>query len=1137
MSVSSRSSRFLRASLRCTASAFGSAAVAAIAFGASASAAPQASFVETFDAIGAVSPGADGPASLIGSGWIFRNQSAPKGGEGWKAGVAFAPQAGAGYLGATSLATDFFGGKISLWAILPTVAGQQAGDTLTIHLRSIESSNLDALQVRYSPSGGKSTGSGADAVGDFTTLLGASAPMPTTGWVKYEFTLPGAGAIALRYFVPSACNWACFASSIGIDTVSVGVPPPPPCNLPPIPAPGGNATWTAAGGPYRVCSDLTIPDGATVFVQPGVRIDVDPGFTLGVAGAIVVQGTAASPVEITGMDSGVTPPIRIHGEADCDHLTMHGRFQVAHGGSASIVNSSFGSGTLWTDDWIGGGDRGTFVSIAGCHFQSGQLYVIDGTLALRDTTFQASTLNLLRGYLLLDDVQMNGGGVSVIRERFTQPLFLDALSVTNVNGPALTLSGWDFQLGANSQLTGNQLPVQLDDAGLLAGSVVPTSGNGSNFVAIGDQPIASTVHWSQLAVPYVAMSSAQSFGNLHIGEGVTIEYGPGASPAHSGFGIFRALGRPGNPIQLRRHSSGQAWNALVFASNGGGPRLEHCIVDGSSNGVIANDGIVHVTNSTFSNNGTAAGSATFGILHARGSRFLGNSKGVNTTTLGSADLDGTTNPNSFVGNGIAVSSGGGTVPAKNNWWGHPTGPSHFTNPTGGGDVVTGAISVTPFLTSPPDAYDHAPIVRLRRLSDLLETGKKVILHWDVEDDGAIASQRIEFSPHGNWDSFFQPVVANLPANARSYEWTVPVVFPSSVIQHTFVRVIAVDDSGKEAFDELQFHVPYTQDIATPSLAFTTNLAGPFTFGEGLDICWNYSGPSGTYDTAIVIDGELEGVPYGGGTTLTNCWSVKMPYVSTDRARFRVTFSYGAGGRDVAFYSEPFSIRPDARLLDAPPTVALTSPSPGAVIASEGVVPISWTASDDEAIRAFAIQASYDGGRTWHMIDENLPPSATHFQWRLPVSAGIANARVRVVASDRRFQTSSAEAPIAITATGTVCQSDVGFGGPGGSVLSVCGGALAGGNSATLLLSHAPAKAAFWLIASIAATPTPAFGGTLLPLPAMVVLPAMTDGAGQFSVAVPGGLGPVGLYAQCLILDPSQPVGIGLSNAIVMQFLP
>ncbi len=72
-----------------------------------------------------------------------------------------------------------------------------------------------------------------------------------------------------------------------------------------------------------------------------------------------------------------------------------------------------------------------------------------------------------------------------------------------------------------------------------------------------------------------------------------------------------------------------------------------------------------------------------------------------------------------------------------------------------------------------------------------------------------------------------------------------------------------------------------------------------------------------------------------------------------------------------------------------------------------MVPITWTATDDEAIRQFNIQASTDGGRTWIEIAANLPPTTTNYDWQLPPNgSAIDNVRVRVIAVDRRFQNTS-----------------------------------------------------------------------------------------------------------------------------------
>src|SRR5215213_2652092 len=131
----------------------------------------QASFVESFDNVGTTGSGQDGPQNLISRGWIFRNQSSPKGATSWHNGYTPdqqfgwpSPQAGAGYMAVQSASADYFGGKVSNWAVLPQISGQRAGDQLTFYVINLPSNNTPTLQVRYSPGGGTNTGSGADAV-------------------------------------------------------------------------------------------------------------------------------------------------------------------------------------------------------------------------------------------------------------------------------------------------------------------------------------------------------------------------------------------------------------------------------------------------------------------------------------------------------------------------------------------------------------------------------------------------------------------------------------------------------------------------------------------------------------------------------------------------------------------------------------------------------------------------------------------------------------------------------------------------------------------------------------------------------------------------------------------------------------
>jgi hypothetical protein len=122
--------------------------------------------------------------------------------------------------------------------------------------------------------------------------------------------------------------------------------------------------------------------------------------------------------------------------------------------------------------------------------------------------------------------------------------------------------------------------------------------------------------------------------------------------------------------------------------------------------------------------------------------------------------------------------------------------------------------------------------------------------------------------------------------------------------------------------------------------------------------------------------------------------------------------------------------------------------------------------------------------------------------------------------------------------GPVCQPDLGFAGPGDASLSVCGDALASGGSAGLLLTGAPANSPAWIAGSLGFAPTPLFGGTVVTVPMLFVVPAVTGAAGTLAVpGLPGGGGPLELYVQCAILDASQPAGVALSNAVKLEFLP
>ena len=125
----------------------------------------------------------------------------------------------------------------------------------------------------------------------------------------------------------------------------------------------------------------------------------------------------------------------------------------------------------------------------------------------------------------------------------------------------------------------------------------------------------------------------------------------------------------------------------------------------------------------------------------------------------------------------------------------------------------------------------------------------------------------------------------------------------------------------------------------------------------------------------------------------------------------------------------------------------------------------------------------------------------------------------------------------LQADAPTCQQDLGYG-EGAPVLQVCGGDLSSGQDGNLRLFAAPPMAPTFLAMGPMANPVflPGFEITVVPAPVTFLLSLSTDGAGELSLQVPGGLGPLNLVMQCAVLDPST-FTLAASNAIDVNFLP
>jgi hypothetical protein len=100
----------------------------------------------------------------------------------------------------------------------------------------------------------------------------------------------------------------------------------------------------------------------------------------------------------------------------------------------------------------------------------------------------------------------------------------------------------------------------------------------------------------------------------------------------------------------------------------------------------------------------------------------------------------------------------------------------------------------------------------------------------------------------------------------------------------------------------------------------------------------------------------------------------------------------------------------------------------------------------------------------------------------------------------------------------VCQTDMGFGGPGSMSFSICGQDLTTtGNLAQMEVNGATPSAPLFIVLGLSAGPVPFKGGQLVPFPIVSIVSGfMTDPSGDFSSPVPGSSGtPVHVYMQCI----------------------
>ena len=570
-------------------------------------------------------------------------------------------------------------------------------------------------------------------------------------------------------------------------------------------------TWHAADNPHVVSGTYTVPAGQTLVMEAGVIVDIQANSTLQVDGQLIGNGTAGNHIKINGAVNAQST-VDVRGTLDLKFTEVRALIAPDSNGVLLFADCSFlpdgGGGYIFNGGILtqAVGSHAAYLQFDRCAFlgdttyNSASLYCAYVTVVLRNTTFtNGSFCSVYPGYLFVDGVISDGSAEFGLAFGSDGDLFLNNISVTNATNAGLKLAGdtrngTNVLLGPNVTLQGNEYPVHLTIAGLYPASNIPATGNRKNLIHVSEFAGVGG-YWPKFAIPYYNDASPLNVSSgLHILPGVTVKMAPFSYIIDTGFGDgMRAFGTKTAPITFERADPAQAWYDLHSDRTEGG-RMRHTIVTGNTDGV--NGGRWRLENCVFQNNGIG----TNGGALVSGSQYLNNTIGA----YGTDNLNDAANPNSFEGNGTGLYY---SPDARNCWWNSPSGPTTPSNPGGTGDSIgTQQTLFSPFRTSAPSYADAPPEVVLMRPAFQQDPGSKVTLRWTSSDDVGITSHKILFSPVGNWPGSFQ-TVATLPGNQNSYEWTVPNIGFTTNGDDAFIKVVAVDTTGKQSFDEAEIIIP------------------------------------------------------------------------------------------------------------------------------------------------------------------------------------------------------------------------------------------------------------------------------------------------------------------------------------------
>lgn len=462
-------------------------------------------------------------------------------------------------------------------------------------------------------------------------------------------------------------------------------------------------TWTKSAGPYvisglgsiLVVSTLTIEPGTVIMFSPNHYLQRYNGILVS-GGSIIANGTEDEPIVFTSyLDDTVIGDVN---------------------GNGSATSPSPG-------DWRGIVLAGDLSELSHVEIRySANMYQSYGALETKSGSL-ASLSDVVIKYNQTSGVRLNEPNSSSF-ERVT-------ISDSGDYGIYSTIAGSDIVFVDSSILNSADGIANLSAGNTVKFENLSLSGNFAAIFISGND-IANNAVWPRLGnAPYIFDNqitiASGSILSLEPGVVVKGEYGQYPDSRFKVLGRLLAKGTQEAPIiftsmrddtvggDTNRDSSATSpapgdWGGLYF-ENSSGSVLENVTIRyggefyGDFNGsyyLTTDFNMVHAKNSSLSiSNCTIENADSVGIyLEGASELAMYDSKVNNNQTgiLSSSSLGSVISNSSFENNSLyAINNSLAQIDARNNWWGHNSGPYHISNPQGEGQKIFGDVLFDPWI--------------------------------------------------------------------------------------------------------------------------------------------------------------------------------------------------------------------------------------------------------------------------------------------------------------------------------------------------------------------------------------------------------------------------------------------------------